>query len=48
MKCKKCNIDKELNCFQKANNKLGYESSCKDCRSKRKYELRRKKELRMD
>jgi len=45
MKCKKCNIDKELNCFQKANNKLGYESSCKDCRSKRKYELRRKKRI---
>lgn len=45
MKCKKCNVDKELDCFQKANNKCGYESSCKDCRSERKYELRRKKRI---
>ena len=45
MKCKKCNIDKKLDDFQKANNKSGYESSCKDCRSKRKYELRRKKRI---
>jgi hypothetical protein len=45
MKCKKCGIDKELDDFQKANNKSGYESSCKDCRSKRKYELRRNKRI---
>lgn len=45
MKCKKCGLDKEFDDFQKANNKSGYESSCKDCRSKRKYELRRNKRI---
>jgi hypothetical protein len=45
MECKKCGIDKDLDDFQKANNKSGYESSCKDCRSKRKYELRRNKRI---
>ena len=45
MNCKKCGIDKELDDFQKANNKCGYESSCKDCRNKRNYKLRRKRRI---
>jgi len=45
MECKKCKIDKPLTEFYKANNKFGYERTCKTCRNARKYELRRKKRI---
>lgn len=45
MKCKKCKKDKSLGEYYKANNKIGYESTCKECRNDRKYELSRKKRI---
>lgn len=45
MKCKKCNADKTEDDFYSANNKKGRESTCIDCRNKRKYELRREKRI---
>ena len=41
MKCKKCGIDKVENDFYRANNKTGYESTCKECRNLLHYEQRK-------
>lgn len=46
MKCKKCEKDKALDEFYKAKNKLGYESTCKECRMLLKYEQRRNNRIR--
>jgi hypothetical protein len=41
MKCKKCKKNKTENEFYKANNKTGYESTCKECRNLLHYKQRR-------
>ena len=45
MNCKECKIDKELCNFQFVKKTKKYETKCKQCRSNRKYKLRRAKRI---